>query len=482
MTATDLPTPHRYLPWLVTIAFFMGLLDATILNSALPSMAVDLGESPLNMQAAVVMYMLTLAALIPLSGWLADRFGTRYVLQSALALFCTGSLLCALSSNLTQLVASRMLQAIGGAMLMPVGRLAVLKLYPPEKLIRVMTLITLPGLLGPLIGPPLGGWLVEVASWHWVFLINLPVGVLGIVVAARVMPNLRGPRAPFDLPGFALFSGGLVLLSWGLRALGQPDASVMTRAACLLGGSLGLIGYWVYAARAAHPLFSPSLLKVPTYGLALFGNLFSRLGSSAMPFLTPLYLQVGLGYSPSVAGMTMVPAVLGAMASKAIVEKLVRRFGYRAVLTANTTLLGLTIAGFAFVASHFSIVWVWVHLGVFGLFNSLQFASMNTLTLGTLDKSQASSGNSLFMVVVQLSNGLGVALAGGLLGYLGAQVLGQAKTGLSGVFMTTYLCVGLATVIAAAVFLRVPKRLGFLDRPTDAVEAAQLVASKEAAS
>ncbi|PKO30168.1 MAG: MFS transporter [Betaproteobacteria bacterium HGW-Betaproteobacteria-9] len=474
MIEAELPAPHRYLPWLVTIVFFMGLLDATILNSALPAMAADLGESPLNMQAAVVMYMLTLAAVIPLSGWMADRFGTRHVLQVALALFCSGSLLCALSSDLTQLVASRMLQAIGGAMLMPVGRLVVLKLYPPEKLIRVMTFITLPGLVGPLIGPALGGWLVEVASWHWIFLINLPVGVLGIVVASRVMPNLRGLRSPFDLPGFALFSGSIVLLSWGLQTVGQPDASVTTRMVCLVGGSLCLIGYWLYASRASHPLFSPALLKVPTYGLALAGNLFSRLGSSAMPFLTPLYLQVGLGYSPSAAGMTMIPAALGAMASKVIVEKLVRRFGYRSVLTANTTLLGFSIASFAFVAPSFSTVWVWAHLGFFGLFNSLQFMSMNTLTLSTLGRGEASGGNSFFMVVVQLSNGLGVALAGGLLGYFGVSALGGGKPELSGIFMATYLCVGMSTVIAAAIFLRVPRRLGFLDQPA--------VTNQEAAS
>lgn len=465
MTAAPLPVPHRYLPWLVTIAFFMGLLDATILNSALPSIAIDLGESPLNMQAAVAMYMLTLAAVIPLSGWLADRFGTRHVLQAALALFCTGSLLCALSSSLTQLVASRMLQAVGGSMLMPVGRLAVLKLYPPEKLIRVMTFITLPGLVGPLIGPALGGWLVEVASWHWVFLINLPVGVLGIVVASRVMPNLRGPRSPFDLPGFVLFSGGIVLLSWGLRAMGEPDASAMARLVCPAAGTLCLLAYWVYASRAAHPLFRPALLKVPTFGLALVGNLFSRLGSSAMPFLTPLYLQVGLGYSPSAAGMTMIPAALGAMASKAIVEKLVRRFGYRNMLVVNTTLLGLTISGFALVASHVSSVWVWVYLGCFGLFNSQQFMAMNTLTLSTLGKAEASNGNSFFMVVVQLSNGLGVTLAGGLLGYFGASVLGSDPSDLSGVFLATYLLVGLSTVIAATIFLRVPKRMGFLEAP-----------------
>ncbi len=451
---------HRHLPWLITISFFMGLLDATILNTALPAMAVDLGENPLNMQATVVVYLLTLAAIMPASGWLADRFGTRHVFQTALVLFCCGSLLCAMSSSLTQLVASRVVQGFGGALLMPVGRLVVLKVYPPEALIRVLAFITLPGLLGPLIGPALGGWLVEIASWRWIFLINLPVGLVGIVLASRWMPNLRGARVPFDLRGFVLFGASITLLSWALQSFGQADAHRGTLLLWLAGGFVCLLAYWHHARRSPQPLFSPQLFRLPTFRLAVVGNLVARLGSGAMPFLTPLYLQLALGYSPSRAGMTMIPAALGAMASKTIVEALVRRFGYRTVLSCNTLVLGLWIAGFAPVAARLSIGWVGAYLGLFGLFNSLQYTSMNTLTLSTLGKRFASSGNSFFSVVLQLARGLGVALAGGLLGFFGGSSLADAGAALTGVFHATYLSVGLATALAAAVFLRVPAAHG----------------------
>ncbi len=459
---------HRHLPWLIAISFFMGLLDATILNTALPMMALDLGESPLHMQAVVVVYLLTLAAVMPASGWLADRFGTRHIFQLALALFCLGSLACALSSSLNQLIGARVLQAVGGALLMPVGRLAVLKLYPPERLIRVLAFITLPGLLGPLIGPVLGGWMVEIASWHWIFLINLPMGLLGIVLAFRWMPNLRGPLAPFDLRGFVLFGASITMLSWALQSLGHADASHAGLLLWAAAGLLCLAGYWLHAARVPHPLFSVELLRLPTFGLALLGNLLARLGSGAMPFLTPVYLQVGLGYSPSEAGMTMVPAALGAMASKAMVEALVRRYGYRTVLTWNTLLLGVSIASFGHVAAHFSIVWIWLHLGLFGVFNSLQFTSMNTLTLGTLGPRFASSGNTFFAVVVQLSMGMGVALGGGLLGLFGDPDLAARSPALHAAFHATYLCVGTATVLAAAVFLRVPRHRGRAQQPVAA--------------
>ena len=294
------PATKRLLPWVVAIAFFMQTLDGTILNTTLPTMARDLGESPLRMQSVVIAYMLTVALFIPASGWLADRFGTRRAFLSAIVLFSLGSLLCALSPSLPWLTAARVLQGIGGALLLPVGRLTILRAFPRSELLKVLSFVTIPGLVGPLVGPPLGGWIVEVASWHWVFLINLPVGVLGVFASLRYMPDLRGAiDQRFDWPGFVMFSLGLVLVTLGLQGLGEHAISAPLSILLVMGGLAAMAAYWVHAARTDKPLFSLTLFQIPTFSVGILGNLFARLGSGAMPFLTPLFLQVGLGYSPS---------------------------------------------------------------------------------------------------------------------------------------------------------------------------------------
>ncbi len=469
VTAAEPPLPgpdaatRRWLPWLAAVAFFMQTLDGTILNTALPSMAQSLGERPLRMQSVVVAYMLTAALLIPVSGWLADRLGTRRVFLAAIALFSLGSLLCALSPSLPWLVAARVVQGVGGALMLPVGRLAILRSFPRAELLKTLAFVSVPGLLGPLVGPPLGGWLVQQASWHWVFLINLPVGLLGIVATLRYMPDLRaaGPLR-FDGRGFVLFSLGLVLVSLALQGLGEHAIGVATSVLMLVAGLAAMCGYWLHAARAEQPLFGLSLFRIPTFAVGIAGNLFSRLGSGAMPFLTPLFLQVGLGYSPTAAGMSMVPTVIGAMVAKRFAERLIDRFGYRQVLVANTLLLGAMISGFALFDAHTPQALILLHLALFGVVNSLQFTAMNTLTLSDLDAGHASSGNSLLSVVMQLSMSLGVAAAATLLQVF--QPLVEAAGGTAALvtgFHRTYLCVGLMSVMAAWIFAQ----LGRHERP-----------------
>ena len=460
------PTTKRLLPWVVAIAFFMQTLDGTILNTTLPTMARDLGESPLRMQSVVIAYMLTVALFIPASGWLADRFGTRRAFLSAIVLFSLGSLLCALSPSLPWLTAARVLQGIGGALLLPVGRLTILRAYPRSELLKVLSFVTIPGLVGPLVGPPLGGWLVEVASWHWVFLINLPVGVLGVFVSLRYMPDLRGAVGQrFDWPGFVMFSLGLVLVTLGLQGLGEHAISAPLSIVLVIGGLAAMAAYWVHAARADKPLFSLTLFHIPTFSVGILGNLFARLGSGAMPFLTPLFLQVGLGYSPSRAGLTMVPTVVGAMLIKFFAEPVIKRFGYRRVLVTNTLLLGAVIAGFSLVGADTPHLLILVYLGLFGVINSMQFTAMNTITLGDLDDARASGGNSLLSVVMQLSMSLGVAAAGALLAAFATPVVIPiaSDVGPSNVlhtFHATYLCMGLLSALAAGIFFQLGRREG----------------------
>lgn len=444
------PRTARLLPWIVAIAFFMQTLDGTILNTALPAMAHDLGEDPLRMQSVVIAYMLTVALLIPASGWIADRFGTRRIFFGAIALFSLGSLLCALSESLAMLVGARVIQGLGGALMMPVGRLVVLRAYPRTELVRIMSFITLPGLLGPLIGPTLGGWLVEAASWHWIFLINLPVGLLGCWAAMRYMPDLRGPqRSRFDTPGFLLFGAAMLLITVALEGLGELNLPALRVTLLLVGGLACLAVYWLRAARIAEPLFSPSLFATRTFATGILGNLFARLGSGALPFLTPLLLQLAMGYSPAQAGMSMIPLALAAMAMKPLAKPLIDRLGYRRVLTSNTLLLGALIASLALVDKDTAMLQLVVQLGLIGACNSLQFTAMNTVTLIDLDNNEASSGNGLLSVVVQLAMSLGVAAAAALLSGFSAE-LNEVQQA----FQATFICVGLLSMLAAAIFLQ----------------------------
>ncbi|RTL46713.1 MAG: DHA2 family efflux MFS transporter permease subunit [Burkholderiales bacterium] len=444
----------KRLLWLVAVGFFMQTLDATIVNTALPAMAKSLGESPLRMQSVVVAYSLAMAMLIPASGWLADRFGTRRIYVWAIVLFALGSLACALASSLTMLVAARVMQGLGGALLLPVGRLVVLRTFPRERFLQAMSFVAIPGLVGPLIGPTLGGWLVQAASWHWIFLINLPVGVLGALASLRWMPaSPAGLRVRFDAAGYLLLAFGMVAISLsldGLSGLGLRQAAVLV---LMIFGLASLAAYWLHALRLPEPLFSPQLFHVGSLRIGLIGNLFSRLGSSCMPFLIPLLLQVTMGYAPAEAGMMMLPVALASMSMKRLTTPLIQRHGYRRVLVVNTGLVGLTMASFALTTPDQPLVLLLVQLALFGAVNSMQFTAMNTLTLKDLAPREASSGNSLLSMVQMLAIGMGVAAAGAVLaafteffgaGLRGAQTLPA--------FHATFASMALITIASAGIF------------------------------
>ncbi|EOV2102352.1 MFS transporter [Klebsiella pneumoniae] len=278
------------LPWIAAMAFFMQALDATILNTALPAIAHSLNRSPLAMQSAIISYTLTVAMLIPVSGWLADRFGTRRVFIIAVSLFTLGSLACALSSSLTELVIFRVIQGIGGAMMMPVARLALLRAYPRSELLPVLNFVTMPGLVGPILGPVLGGVFVTWASWHWIFLINIPIGVIGILYARKYMPNFTTPRRRFDIGGFLLFGLSLVLFSSGIELFGEKIVATWQALAVIAVSLLLLVAYVRHARRYPTPLISLSLFKTHTFSVGIAGNLATRLGTGCVPFLMPLWM------------------------------------------------------------------------------------------------------------------------------------------------------------------------------------------------
>lgn len=438
--------------WLVAVGFFMQTLDATIVNTALPAMAQSLGESPLRMQSVVVGYSLAMAMLIPASGWIADRFGPRRVYLGAISAFVLGSVLCALSPRLDLLVAARVLQGLGGALLLPVGRLVVLRTFPRDQFLHAMGFVTIPGLVGPLIGPTLGGWLVETASWHWIFLINVPVGLAGCMATLRFMPQVQGPPAGrFDAAGYGLLAFGMVALSLGLdglSGLGMGQAAVLL---LMVFGLASVAAYWLHAARVPQPLFSPHLFAQPSLRIGLLGNLFARLGSGSMPFLVPLLLQVSMGYSPLQAGMMMLPVAVAGMGAKPLAMWLIDRLGYRRVLVGNTLAVGGVMASFALTSPDHPWALRVAQLALFGAVNSLQFTAMNTVTLKDLAPDMASSGNSLLSMVQMLAMGMGVAAAGAVLGAFTALWGGAAGQTLPA-FHATFACMGLMTMAAAGIF------------------------------
>jgi len=438
---------------LVAVGFFMQMLDSTIVNTALPSMARSLGESPLRMQSVVIAYALTMAMLIPASGWVADRFGTRRAFFSAITLFVIGSVCCAMSRTLNELVASRVLQGAGGAMLLPVGRLAVLRAFPHQQFLRAMSVVAIPGMIGPLIGPTLGGWLAEQASWHWIFLINVPIGFIGAFATLRYMPDDRNQHhAKLDLAGYLLIASGMAAISIALDGIGELGLGRALVLVLLVFGLASLVAYWLHATRVPNPLFSTQLFVVRTYTIGLLGNLFSRIGSSSMPFLLPLLFQVSLHYSPMEAGFTMIPVAIAAAATKRIVTPVISRFGYRKVLVVNTILVGAAIASFSLLSAsqpHWLRV---IQLLCLGAANSLQFTTMNTVALKDLNRTQASSGNGLLSVVQMLAMSFGVAASAALLTTFTDMFGTDTAAHSLHAFHATFLCVGLMTCASAWVF------------------------------
>ena len=439
----------------------METLDSTIVNTALPSMAQSLGESPLLMQSVIISYTLTLAIFIPASGWLADRFGTKKVYFTAIILFTMGSLACALSTNLLFLVLARVLQGLGGCMLLPVGRLAVLRAFPGEKFLAALSFVTMPALVGPVVGPSLGGWLVEFANWHWIFLINIPIGFVGCIATYFAMPNDQpGKPAPFDFAGFVQILLFMVSTLFALDGLSELNLSHGTVLLLLFLGLAALVAYILHAQKIANPLFSLSLFRVRTFTIGILGNLFARAGSSGMPFLIPLLLQLSLGYSPFAAGLTMLPLAIAGIMAKKLVTPMVVKSGYRKFLVINTLLVGIGMASFALITPTQPAWLRIVQLFLFGIVNSMQFTAMNTITLKDLDKSKASGGNALFSMVQMLSMSFAVAVAGALLTTFMERFDVHLHPELAlNAFHTTFLCMGGITCTSAWIFWQVPENL-----------------------
>jgi EmrB/QacA subfamily drug resistance transporter len=411
--SATLPSPasKRLLPWLVAVAFFMEALDTTILNTAVPAIAAALKVAPLSMKSVLSSYTLSLAVFIPISGWMADRFGTRRVFASAIGLFTLGSFFCGISSNIHALVACRVLQGCGGAMMVPVGRLTVVRTFAKSELIRAMSFVAIPGLIGPMLGPIAGGLIVGYLHWRVIFFVNLPIGLVGLIMVYLHLPDYREKSNPLDVIGLILFGSGIALLSYVLEVFGEHSLSV-GEILGLLGISFALLaGYGLHAANTRFPLLALRLFRIRTFRAAVSGSFFTRLGIGGIPFILPLLYQVGLGFNPIQSGLMMMPQAIAAVSLKMTMPRILNRFGYRAVLISNTVILGLLIVLFATIGEG-TTVWLTVALTFcFGFFSSLQYTSMNTLVYADVEEEQTSSASSIASTMQQMSISFGVATA-----------------------------------------------------------------------
>jgi EmrB/QacA subfamily drug resistance transporter len=445
----------RLLPWLVAVALFMESLDTTILNTAVPAISAALKVGPLSMKSVLASYTLSLAVFIPISGWMADRYGTRRVFASAIGLFTFGSLLCGLSSDIHLLVACRILQGCGGAMMVPVGRLTLVRTFAKSELLRAMSFVSIPALVAPMLGPIAGGLIVGYLHWRFIFFLNVPIGLAGLVLVYLHLPNYSEKDVkPLDLVGLILFGSGIALLSYVLEIFGEHTLSAREIAGLLALSLFLLAGYVLHAKKIAFPLLELGLFRIRTFSAAVSGSFFTRLGMGGVPFLLPLLYQVGLGFTPIQSGLLIMPQAVGAMSMKLIMTRVLTLFGYRGVLISNTIIIGVLILAFATIGLHTPVWLIVLQAFGYGAFSSLQYTSMNTLAYADTTEVQTSKASSIASTMQQMSVSFGVAIAGLTTAFFIPSTRGSQPLEIIHGLHEAFLLLGALTIVSTIVFRR----------------------------
>jgi len=446
-------------PLIIATALFMENMDATVISTSLPAIAVDLHIDPISLKLALTSYLVSLAVFIPVSGWMADRFGARRIFRCAIAVFVLGSLSCAFSSSLEGFVLARFVQGMGGAMMVPVGRLVIVRSTEKSELVRALSYLTIPALIGPVIGPPLGGFISTYLHWHWIFFINIPIGLLGIFLAGRYVENLREDQVPpLDIAGFVYSGFGLSLLMLGLATGGKHMLSLRTSLAVTLIGCLLLVLYLRHYRKSATPLLDLSLFRLPTFHASVIGGFVFRVGIGATPFLLPLMLQLGFGLTPFVSGLLTCSTAIGALFMKTIVARVLGRFGFKRVMTHNSVLVALSIAAFGLFGPGTSHTLMLVVFLLGGCLRSLQFTSLNAIAFADVEAERMSHATSLSAVGQQLAAGFGVTAGAFALQSIG-WLCGHA-TPVSSDFAWSFVVMGVLTLCSTLLFRPLPADAG----------------------
>jgi len=451
--------PRYFVTLIVAIALFMETMDSTVIATSLPAIAADLHQDPIALKLALTSYLLSLAVFIPLSGWMADRFGARTVFRAAIVVFTLGSALCGFAQGLGDFVLFRVIQGMGGAMMVPVGRLVILRTVPKAELISALAWLTIPALMGPVIGPPLGGFITTYISWRWIFWINIPVGLVGITLATQYVANIREEGLPpLDVKGFILSGIGLAGLAFGFTTIGQGFFPPAVIAGLFAAGIVGCMLYVRHARTAPAPLLDLDLLRVDTFFASVVGGFLYRIGVGALPFLLPLMLQLGFGLNPMQSGLLTFASAVGAVAMKTTAAPILRRFGFKRVLVTNAVVSSLFLAAIALFTAgtpHWIILAV---LLVGGFLKSLEFTSINSIAYADIDSKAMSRATSFASVAQQLSLSAGVAI-GALV--LEAQRMGRGSEDVvAGDFPLAFVLVAAIAATSSLIFAMLPKGAG----------------------
>ncbi|HKY87617.1 MAG TPA: DHA2 family efflux MFS transporter permease subunit [Pseudorhodoplanes sp.] len=449
----------RIVPLIVAVALFMENMDSTVIATSLPAIAADIGTNPLSLKLALTSYLLSLAVFIPMSGWTADRFGARTVFTAALAVFMLGSIGCAMASSLEDFVIARIVQGMGGAMMTPVGRLVLVRTIDKRELVNAMAWVTAPALIGPVIGPPVGGFITTYASWHWIFLINIPIGLLGIAFALKYIDPVRADDPePFDGVGMLLASLGVAGLAFGLSVAGLDLLPWTIVAALIGGGAVAMTLYVFHAHKVKAPPLDFRLSRYPTFHAALVGGFLFRLGIGAIPFLLPLMLQVGFGMTPFQSGLVTFATAVGALGMKTVAARIIGTFGFRPVLTIVGVVSAVFLAACAAFTPTTPMVIIFLILLVGGFFRSLTFTSINTIAYAEVHARELSRATALMAVSQQLSISAGVAIGAAV---VEATLRWKGATAISaGDFWPAFLVVAAISALAAIFFARLPPDAG----------------------
>jgi EmrB/QacA subfamily drug resistance transporter len=446
-------------PFIVAFAMFMESVDATVIVTSLPAMAHDLGHDPITLKIAVTSYVVGLGVFIPICGWVADRFGARTVFRTAIAIFVVGSLLCAASDSLFTFTLARFVQGIGGAMMVPVGRIIIFRSVRRSDYIRAINFLTVPALMGPVIGPLLGGFITTYLHWRLIFFINIPIGIAGIYLTNRYIANLREPHpGRLDWLGFFLSASGGALFLLGLSLVGGELAPESVAIAMCLGGLLLLVVYWVYAGYVKLPVLDLSFLEIPTFRASVLGGSLFRVGLGAVPFLLPLALQEGLGMSAFQSGSITCASAIGGIFMNAIAQRVLRGLGFRTVLMYNAVFAGAAIAAYGLFWPGTSHLFIWLVVLFGGVFPSLQFTSLNSLAYADIESRDVGRATSLASVIQQVSLGIGVTFAGIAL-QLSHHLQGHATIVWSD-FWPVFVLMGLFSIASIPVTKRLPDNAG----------------------